>query len=247
MADIRRDVRTAIPAIIPRSVHLSTMIAISITRARLSALVAIAGCAASAHAEVYDFKFVRGGGGGGDPANQRIVRGSGSQMCLDVKGSATAQGNRVLFTFWSAISQPYYRIGRITVDVGTHASLFSDMSIVSQSPGVKFQMFTGSAHSFLPNFVPRYTFGLPNPIAYDPSALSSGKFIALSATLGGGKTVADVKAALNQGMNPSTATAGLRVAVIAYHLLGKRPAGVGTLSDDGGFVINSIATGCRRA
>jgi hypothetical protein len=209
-----------------------------------SAFVAgvIACCAAgTAQAVGYDFnKFLRGGGGGSDPAKRRVATSMGAYVCVDVSENRDPSAKGVLFTFWSAIPQRNSRIRNIAFDAGRHSGLFANMSVLLQPPGSKAKTSAPQSHAFLPTLTPDYWVDIPFP-----GGIAPGETIIVSATLGPGKTYADVSSALNEGLNPSTATRGLRIAVIVNYLLGGPPPGVATIQDDGGFVINAASARCR--
>jgi hypothetical protein len=95
-------------------------------------------------------------------------------------------------------------------------------------------------HAFLPRFTPDFAvgFGMEGP-------LRPGNTIVVAATLASGKTFGDVVSAINEGLNPATATNGLRIGVIVLNLLGGPPPGVATIQDDGGFLIAATSSRCR--
>ena len=78
-----------------------------------------------------------------------------------------------------------------------------------------------------------------------PDGITPGKTVVVSATLGSGKTFASVIGALAEGFNPATAANGLRIGVIASHILGGPPPGVATINDDGGFLLTGPSARCR--
>lgn len=196
--------------------------------------------AQAACAEVYDFnRFQYGGGGGTLPDKQRIVTTAGAGLCVDISEGRGAT-SRVLFTFWNQIPQLKSRIGEIAFDTGRHKSLFSSMSILTQSPGLKPSIQRQFSHAFLPGIAGDYAVLLPWPDGITP-----GKSVVVAATLAPGKTYADFKSALREGLTPSTATKGFRIGVIASHILGGPPRGVATINDDGGFALTSAPTRCR--
>lgn len=211
---------------------------------------AIALCfAGTAHAETYELnKFLRGGGGGKDPAKQRIAQGMGAYICVDV--SRTREPNSVLFYLWSAIPEPNSRITDVAIDTGRHADLFSSVSAVVQASNLKAMVGPGKSHAFLHPLKPDFLIVFKSSAGPRKGGLAAGlapgQGIVVAATLGTGKTFANVIGALNEGLNPGTATTGLRVAVIGKYLLGGPPPGVGSIHDDGGFVISAVSARCRR-
>ena len=194
-----------------------------------------------AGAEVYEFnKFVRGGGGGVDPAKQRMVVTAGVNLCVDIRPGGATSPNRVLFTFWNQIPEAKARIQQIAFDVGRHNDLFSAVTIMLQSPGVKGQVVPTRSHAFLYGISADYWIA-----ALYPGGITPGKMVVVSATLGSGRTFANVISALNEGLIPATASSGLRIGVIASHILGGPPPGVGTINDDGGFLLTGRSARCR--
>lgn len=209
----------------------------------LGAVFLALGLAAPAHAQTYDFnRFLSGGGGGQDPQKKQLAVGMGSHICVSV--GPGAQANTVRFTIVSKIPQPRARINTVAFDVGRHAGLFSGIAVTMASPGVKGNVVPPQAHPFLRGMTPEFWVDVPQKGHMKPDGLSPGRLIAISATLGAGKTIADVLNALNEGLNPTAGANGLRVGVIVLYLLGGPPPGVATIQDDGGFVTAAPAPGC---
>lgn len=198
-----------------------------------------------AHAETYSFdRFLRGGAGrDDDPAKQRTMLGAGAHVCLDVSSAAAGGATRVHFTIWSEIPEPYSKIVRVAIDVGRHSNLVSGFTISAQSPGANFVPIPPAPHAFLPSITPAFTIRAKGPDYV--AGLAPGKFVTVAASLGAGRSLGDVLGALRQGTDPASGSTGLRVAVIAHHLLGKAPTRA-TISDDGGFVTTRVTTQCRR-
>lgn len=195
------------------------------------------GVALAAHAQTYELnRFLSGGGGGSDPKKQAIATRMGAYICVGVSPDPSG-GAR--FTLWSSIPERNSRIRNIAIDTGRHSGLFTNLTIKLASPSVKAKMGAAMPHAFLPRFSPKYWIDIPAP-----SGIAPGNMIVLSATLGAGKSFADVVNALNEGINPATASTGLRIGVVANYLLGGPPPGVGTIQDDGGFVTSGIAKSC---
>ena len=221
---------------------------LSTLRKVLGLLMLALGVAGGANAQGYDFStFMSGGGGGIDPAKQKIARGMGAHICLNVSERPTPSGSSVQFTIRSMIPEPKSRIGVIAFDTGRHTDLFSKLSVTLQSLGMKAGMGSPEVHPFLPRFTPEYWVGIPHTRIDLPGStgFKPGNLVVVTATLGRGKTFANVISALNEGMNPATAASGLRVGVIVTYLLGGPPPGVGTINDDGGFVATRISSLCR--
>ena len=196
----------------------------------------------TAGAVTYDFDKILAGGGGGpnvDPKRQQYIRRAGTHMCVDVRGSSTPPANRVMFTIWHNSPHPKSRIAGIAIDTGRHTNLFSNVTVLVHTPSVKPKITPRKGHAFLPGLSFEYWIDLA-----DPGGLAPGNTIVLAATLGSGKTLADVVSALNEGVNPATAATGLRIGVMAIYLLGGPPPGVATISDDGGWVVNGVSARC---
>ena len=209
----------------------------------LGILVLGAAGAGAAEAQVYSFNaFLSGGGGGQDPQKQRLAQQAGAFICLGV--SPSPEANTVRFTIWSKIQQPMARINTVAFDLGRHAGLFSSIAVTMASPGVKGNVVPPQAHPFLRGMTPEFWVDVPQKGHMKPDGLSSGRLIAISATLGAGKTITDVLNALNEGLNPTTGANGLRVGVIVLYLLGGPPPGVATIQDDGGFVTTASTPAC---
>lgn len=207
-------------------------------RATLVALVISIGGMTSADA-AYDFRMVGG---------QRSYAEAGNSICVDLTQDSP---EKVRFTIWSQIPQPATSIEIIKFDTGRHKDLFSDISVLSQSPGGTIKKAPPSdayynAHAYLPQFNADYVFRKDGTALYHPGGISTGESLALSATLSSGKTAADVVVALREGSNPATETSGLRIGVILYHLRGKRRNPNITEGDDGGFVTNAFSPRCQQ-
>jgi hypothetical protein len=195
-----------------------------------------------ASAVTYDFdRIVTGGAKRANPQEQEFIRRAGSYICVDVRESTTPPANRVLFIVWSNVPQLKSRITAIAIDTGRHADLFTGVSILVRSPGLNPQIIPSKGHAFLRTLSPDYYVSFPYP-----EGLAPGNSIVLAATLGSGKTFANVLSAMNEGLNPATASTGLRLGVVATKLLGGPPPGVATISDDGGWVTNGVSSRCQR-
>lgn len=186
----------------------------------------------------YDFKLVGGG------QVRPVMVQAGSYICVDVKQNFSAPAPAVVFTVWSNIPNPYARLFRLSFDMGNHSDLFTSVSVALQSPGLKMGVMPATPHPFIPKFNPTYAIGLSNPVGYDKRAIAPGQFVKVSATLGRGKTFANVVDALSEGTNSAAANAGLRLGVNAINLLGKNPTPGTTIMDDAGFVINAASSRC---
>jgi hypothetical protein len=222
---------------------MSTILLSRIRRVFGTGIVAL-GVAGAAGAQVYSFNtFLRGGGGGQDPQKQRIARQSGAFVCLGV--SPGTERNTIRLMIASRIPQPNSRIGAIAIDMGRHAGLFRSVAVAMASPGVKGIVVPPQPHPFLHGMTPEFWIDVPQRGHLKPDGLGPGKLIAITATLGEGKTVTDVLNALNEGLNPTSGVNGLRVGVIILYLLGGPPPGVATIMDDGGFVTTRASTACQ--
>lgn len=167
---------------------------------------------APAQAIVYDFKFV----GGAQPS----LSFASSQLFVDVTQDAAAPASKVLFTFTNGLSEPLSSIVRLYFDTGSNTSLFSGMSVMQTSGTVNFVAATPTTHPFmLGTFTPDFQFQLSSqfPKSQSTYGINPGESATLSATLGAGKSFADVIGALNAGLSSST---GLRVGLFTYDLLG---------------------------
>lgn len=197
-----------------------------------------------ASAQVYSFnQFLSGGGGGQDPQKQRLTTSMGAYICMGI-GPGTDR-NSVRFTIVSKIPQPNARIGAIAFDLGRHAGLLRSVAVTTASPGVKASVAPAQTHPFLRGLTPEFWIGVDSKGHLKPDGLSPGRLLAISATLGDGKTIDDVFKAFHEGLNPTTGANGLRVGVIVMYLLGGPPPGVGTIQDDGGFVATGPSDTCR--
>lgn len=227
---------------------ISIMLLSNVQRVLVTAALAL-GIVGTAHAEGYDLgKQVSGGGGGGgtDPEKRRIVSSRGAQICLDV---SEAPGNQVRFTLRSDIPEPNARLISINFYTGRHVGLFTSLSVVFQSPGLKSTVLSPKFDLNSRTYSTRY--GVEFPYEYSKSGkrptggLAPGNYIVMSATLGPGKTFANVVAALSEGMNPATEASGLRISTSAHFLLGGPPPGVGTINDDATFTLRGVSPRCR--
>lgn len=205
----------------------------SALRASLAIGIVALSASAPAPAALYGFKFSSGA------QNLPVIKQAGDYIFAEVTENFSTQANDVLFKFTSSIPEPVSRLGAFFFDTGSYTTLLSDMSIYEQS-GVDMSMLTPATHSYLPGITPEYKIGLTNGILYDQRALSPGEYLTMSATLGTGMTFANVIGAMNAGINPATAASGLRIGVLAYNLRGTRIDPAITLSDDAGFVTNSV-------
>ncbi len=207
--------------------------------------------AGTARAESYAFnRFLSGGGGGTDPAKQRIAQQMGAYICMSVSPSGGASGATVNFMLWSSIPQLKSRLTGVVLDTGQHLDLFSKVTVLTQPHGLKATAVRPQAHAFLPGLTPDFGVGFSHPGGPTAGSLAAGlapgQSVMISASLGSGKSFADVIRAMNEGINPATSATGLRVGVIVLYLLGGPPKGVGSIQDDGGFVVTASSPVCQR-
>jgi hypothetical protein len=198
---------------------------------------ALVGLAGTAGAVSYDFKIVGG----------NRIYDYGRSICMDV---AQTSPNTILFTIRPFFPQSVSNIVTVAFDTGKYADLFTDVSVLVQSSGNTILKRPPSdpvyrPHAYLPGFAPKFGFRKEGTTLYHPGGINSGEMIALSATLGPGRTANDVMTALGVGGNPATASNGLRVGVIAHHLKGVRRNPMVTEGDDAGFVSNAVSTRCQ--
>lgn len=185
----------------------------------------------------YDFRIVGG----------NKIYDYGRSICMDV---AQGPGNTVIFTIRPHFQQSVSSIVTVAFDMGKYRDMFTDISILMQSPGNTIMKRPPSdavyrPHAYLPNFTPTFGFRKEGTTLYHPGGINSGELLALSATLGSGRTIKDVLSALGAGGNPATASTGLRVGVIAHHLKGMRRNPMVTEGDDAGFVSNVVSQQCQ--
>jgi hypothetical protein len=120
-----------------------------------------------------------------------------------------------------------------------------NVAVIMASPGAKGQVVPAQQHPFLSGLTPEFAIHVPHQGHMTSDGLSPGRMIVISASLGPGKTINDVRNALAEGLNPGTAATGLRVGVIVLYLLGGPPPGVATIQDDGGFATTAPSPACR--
>ena len=207
----------------------------STLRAALALGVLALGAAAPAQAIVYDFKMYRGA--------SSDLAWTGSHLFVDVAEDSTTAANDVTFTFTNQLptltplpgfDQP--SVVAFWFDTGAHSSLFSSISVTATSGLVNLVPRTPTTHPYLPaNFTPDYKFGLSTqyPLSKGIYGVGPGESATMTATLGAGMSFSDVVGALSEGTNAATATAGLRIGLLAYWLKG-------TGRDDAGYINNSI-------
>ena len=221
---------------------MSIKLVASIRQILWAGLLAL-GLAGSAGAQVYAFNaFLSGGGGGQDPLKKKMATQQGAFMCLMVGPGSGA--NAVRFTVVSKIPQPRSRVTTVAFDLGRHTGLFQSVAVAFASPGAKGQVAPAQQHPFLRGLSPEFAVHIPQQGHMKPDGLSPGRMIAITATLGPGKTLFDVQSALNEGLSPTSGASGLRVGVIVLYLLGGPPPGVATIQDDGGFVTTAPTPAC---
>lgn len=220
---------------------MPTILSFPTLRAAIAATALVVGFSAPARAVEYGFTFMSGA------QNLAALKDAGNHIFLDVTPNLATPANDVLFTLISEIPQPASLLMKYWFDTGSHTDLFTGISVYDQSPGGGMIAITPSAadpntHPYLPTLTADYMFGLSNTFPYnlEPYAISPGEYVTVSATLGAGKTFADVLGAMNEGMTNGTRTTGLRIGTIAIHLLGQRIDPNVTLMDDAGFATNSI-------
>ena len=206
---------------------------VRIGRIGVPLILALSVCA-SAHAVTYNFKV--------SSAAQNLppIVNAGSYIFVDVVQDPQSP-NTVLFRFTSRIPQPVSGIGRLSFDTGADKGLFTSMS-VRQQFGAKMAATSATPHPYTGNLKPSYAFAPSGGGLYDPNALQPGDMVTIGAVLSPGRSFTHVLNALKQGTSssPEVAKGGLRIGVIAYHLLGKRPDPTKTIMDDAGFVTSTM-------
>ena len=211
---------------------MTPLFKLSALRAALS--IGTLALAASAPAQAIVYSFTMSGG-----ASSGIAAVS-SHLFVEVTENSTTPANDVSFKFTNEI--PVLNpdlppsIARLYFDTGSYASLFTGMSITDTSGQVNLVSKTPAPHPFLPtNFTPDYQFGLSSvyPLDNPKYGINWGESATLTATLGAGKSFADVIGAMNQGISAATASTGLRIGVFTYFNLG-------TMRDDAAHVTSTI-------
>lgn len=181
-----------------------------------------------AHASiVYDFKESGGASPGGVDLGV-----FGSHLFVEVAENLVTPANDVMFKFTNELTEPLASMIYLFFDTGNYTSLFTALSVTDMSTGVNLVTLTPAYHSFLPtNFSVDYRIGPPS--YGDDQGINPGEYAVVTGTLSDGSTVDDVISAMNLGLDSATETTGLRVGVVARHLLGGS-------NDDAGYVTNSV-------
>lgn len=185
------------------------------------------------------FDFSRNVGAAQD---KPAIKGAGAYIVVEVSEDPSSPNN-VLFKIRSYIPQPASRIMIIAIDTGYFSDLIASVTVPDKGNGKYFKMTSPRSHAYWPGFSPEFMFefdGGRDARLYDPRALPPGGSLTLAATLGPGKSFADVIQAMNVGTQYNTGANGLRLGVIGYHLLGVRPDPTKTIMDDAGFVTGSL-------
>jgi len=196
-----------------------------------TAAVMIAGIA---KADTYDLSMMTGGA-------QSSLSWAGKHLLLEVTQGPTTPINTVLFKFTNQIPIPAgdtlpSSIARIWIDTGAHGDLITGVSIAQASSGVSMVPGSSYTHPFFkwhkPVVTPEYNFTVvPESNA---AGIGPGESLVLAAALASGKTLSDVLDAVDEGIVPATASQGLRVNVVVWHILGSLPY------DDAGFITNAL-------
>ena len=183
-------------------------------------------------ADVYDFSMMTGGG-------QASLAWAGKNVLVEV-GPGPAS-NTVSFKFTNQIrviegDSKIPTLAGFRFDTGLRSDLFTSVSIGEASTGVAMQMFAPTSHPFFawlrPTFTPDYQVGIKLN-AVESWGINPGEHLVVVATLAAGKTLADVLDAMDEGITPSTAGAGLRIIVTVWQINGS------ALYDDAMFVTNA--------
>jgi hypothetical protein len=175
-------------------------------------------------AVVYDFDYQVWGN-----SSIALVHAAGRQLFVDVTEDATSAANDVLFTFTNAIPYAESRIVNLYFDMGAHTDLFATMAIQEQSAGVSLSMPGNRPNmdigpAFDNAFTEDYTAGRISSNVSSINGINPGEHLVLKATLGTGKSFADVIAAMNTGIddNQVTARTGLRISEIIHRIWGEQ-------------------------
>jgi hypothetical protein len=188
----------------------------------------------SAQAATYTFKVSSAA------QNLPAITTAGSYIFVDVLQDPQS-ANTVFFRFTSRIPQTVSGIGRLVFDTGGDKGLIVSMS-VRQQFGAKMSPTAPATHPYTGNLTPSFAFVPEEGPLYNPNRIHPGDMVTIAAVLGPGRSLTDILNALNQGISsdPVVAKRGLRIGVIVYHLLGKRPDPKKTIMDDAGFLTSRL-------
>jgi hypothetical protein len=208
----------------------------------IAGVLAIA-ISAPAHATVYNFDHQVSGN-----PNNVFVSAARTQVFVEITENTATAANDVLFKFTNMIPDPDAKIVNIWFDAGNFTDLLSSMSIWDQSggvlltiPGDRPTMDIGNTYGA--SFTVDYSVGRGSgyPANKSSNAINAGEYLVLNATLGLGKSLADVLHAMDVGRDAdqSVAQTGLRIAELVHEIWGEPIEN----DDFGVFIATNVVTG----
>jgi tetratricopeptide (TPR) repeat protein len=166
------------------------------------------------------------------------IVGAGGHVFVEISEHPNAR-NKLLLKFKSRIPQPAARIMSIAIDPGAYGDLIANVEIHESLYKNVYKVTAATPHAYWPGLRPRFmaSFSASDAKLYDPRALPPGGYLTLAVTLAPGKGFDDIVKAMREGLGSPN---GLRIGIIAHHLMGRRPDPTKTIMDDAGFYTGSL-------
>lgn len=180
----------------------------------------------------------------GSARKEAPILNAGAYLLVEVKEDLSVP-ELVHLRIQSQIPQPAARIPSVALDTGRFSGLIAALEVKDPLLGKYYPLrSTGGSHGhaywptdFTPDYVARFTIDPKAGKMYDPRSLAPGSALNLVARLAPGVSFDDVVEAMKLGLKSPD---GVRIGVIAHHLMGYRPDPAKTIMDDAGFLSGTL-------
>lgn len=180
----------------------------------------------------------------GSARKEAPIVNAGAYLLVEVKEDLSVP-ELVHLRIQSQIPQPAARIPSVALDTGRFSGLIATLEVKDPLLGNYYPLrSTGGSHGhaywpsdFTPDYVARFTIDPKAGKMYDPRSLAPGSSLNLVVRLSPGGRFEDVVEAMKLGLKSPD---GVRIGVIAHHLMGYRPDSSKTIMDDAGFLSGSL-------
>lgn len=176
--------------------------------------------------------------------NEPAILNAGAYLLVEVREDLAAP-DIVYLRIQSQIPQPAARIPSIAIDTGRFSGRIHSLEVKDSLLGQYYPLRpTGGNYShaywskdFSPDYLIRFTIDAKKGKLYDPRALSPGSSLNLVLRLAPATRFEDLLESMKLGLRSPD---GVRIGVIAHHLMGYRPDPTQTIMDDAGFLTGSL-------
>ncbi len=172
------------------------------------------------------------------------ILNAGAYLQVEVREDLAAP-DIVHLRIQSQIPQPAARIPNIAIDTGRFGHLLHSLEVKDPLLGRYYPLRSIGGNythaywpkDFTPDYMAQFAIDHKEGKMYDPRSLAPGSSLNLIARLAPGGRFEDVVEAMKLGL---TRPDGVRIGVIAHHLMGYRPDPTKTIMDDAGFLTGRL-------